>query len=84
MGGRACEGDWRAAAAAWQEAGDPYETALELAESGEADATGEALRILEDLRAEPAAARVRERLRAMGAPVAARAAGGRRAPTRPA
>ena len=66
---RGCEGDWRAAAAAWRAAGDPYETALELAESGEAEATGEALRILEDLRAEPAAARVRERLRAMGAPV---------------
>ena len=63
------QGDWRAAAAAWQEAGDPYETALELAESGEAEATGEALRILEDLRAEPAAASVRERLRAMGASV---------------
>jgi DNA-binding NarL/FixJ family response regulator len=63
------EGDWRAAAAAWQEAGDPYETALELAESGDAEATAEALRLLEDLRAEPAAARVRERLRAMGARV---------------
>ena len=63
------QGDWRAAAAAWREGGDPYETALELAESGEAEATGEALRILEDLRAEPAAASVRERLRAMGASV---------------
>jgi DNA-binding CsgD family transcriptional regulator/tetratricopeptide (TPR) repeat protein len=63
------EGDWRAAAAAWQEAGDPYETALELAESGDAEATAEALRMLEGLRAEPAAARVRERLRAMGARV---------------
>jgi DNA-binding CsgD family transcriptional regulator/tetratricopeptide (TPR) repeat protein len=63
------EGDWRAAAAAWRAAGDPYETALELAESGEPDATGEALLALEQLRAEPAAARVRERLRAMGAPV---------------
>ena len=50
-----CEGDWRAAAAAWQEAGDPYETALELAESGDAEATAEALRMLEGLRAEPAA-----------------------------
>ena len=30
------EGDWRAAAAAWRAAGDPYETALELAESGDA------------------------------------------------
>jgi DNA-binding CsgD family transcriptional regulator/tetratricopeptide (TPR) repeat protein len=63
------QGDWRAAAAAWQEAGDPYETALELAESGEAEASGEALLTLEDLRAEPAAALVRERLRAMGASV---------------
>jgi ATP/maltotriose-dependent transcriptional regulator MalT len=63
------EGDWHTAAAAWQEAGDPYETALELAESGDAEATAEALRMLEDLRAEPAAARVRERLRAMGARV---------------
>ncbi len=63
------QGDWPAAAAAWREGGDPYETALELAESGEAEATGEALRILEDLRAEPAAASVRERLRAMGASV---------------
>jgi DNA-binding CsgD family transcriptional regulator/tetratricopeptide (TPR) repeat protein len=63
------EGDWRGAAAAWREAGDPYETALELAESGDADATAQALRILEGLRAEPAAARVRERLRAMGASV---------------
>jgi DNA-binding CsgD family transcriptional regulator len=63
------EGDWRAAAAAWQEAGDPYETALELAESGDPEATAEALRMLEGLRAEPAAARVRERLRAMGARV---------------
>jgi DNA-binding CsgD family transcriptional regulator/tetratricopeptide (TPR) repeat protein len=63
------EGDWRAAAAAWREAGDPYETALELGESGDAEATAEALGMLEDLRAEPAAARVRERLRAMGARV---------------
>jgi DNA-binding CsgD family transcriptional regulator len=63
------EGDWDTAAAAWREAGDPYETALELAESGDAEATAEALGMLEDLRAEPAAARVRERLRAMGARV---------------
>jgi DNA-binding CsgD family transcriptional regulator/tetratricopeptide (TPR) repeat protein len=63
------DGDWRAAAAAWQAAGDPYETALELAQSGDPELTGEALRTLEDLGAEPAAAGVRERLRAMGAPV---------------
>jgi DNA-binding CsgD family transcriptional regulator/tetratricopeptide (TPR) repeat protein len=62
-------GDWRAAAAAWRAAGDPYETALELAESGEPDATAEALGMLEALGAQPAAAVVRERLRAMGARV---------------
>ena len=63
------QGDWRAAADAWRAAGDPYETALELAESGEAEATGEALGALDGLGAEAAAARVRERLRAMGARV---------------
>jgi DNA-binding CsgD family transcriptional regulator/tetratricopeptide (TPR) repeat protein len=63
------EGDWRAAADAWREAGDPYEMALEQAQSGDLEAMGDALRTLEGLRAEPAAARVRERLRAMGAPV---------------
>ena len=74
-GGRpGCSGDWRAAAAAWQAAGDPYETALELAESGDAEATAEALRMLEDLRAEPAA---RPRARAP-------AGDGRARPARPA
>ena len=62
-------GDWRAAAAVWEAAGDPYETALELTESGDPEATGEGLRMLEALRAEPAAAPARERLRAMGAPL---------------
>ena len=61
-------GDWRAAAAAWRRAGDPYETALELGE-GDTEACAEALRTLERLRAAPAAALVRERLRAQGAPV---------------
>jgi len=63
------QGDWRAAAGAWRAAGDPYEAALELAQSGEADVIGEALLALEGLGAQPAAAHVRERLRAMGAPV---------------
>jgi DNA-binding CsgD family transcriptional regulator/tetratricopeptide (TPR) repeat protein len=62
-------GDWRTAAAAWHAVGDPYETALELAESGDEEATLEALHALEGLRAAPAAARVRERLRAMGSRV---------------
>jgi DNA-binding CsgD family transcriptional regulator len=61
-------GDWRTAAAAWRRAGDPYETALELAE-GDADACAEALRTLERLGAAPAANFARERLRALGAPI---------------
>jgi DNA-binding CsgD family transcriptional regulator/tetratricopeptide (TPR) repeat protein len=62
-------GDWRAAADAWRAAGDPYETALELAQSGEPEAVAEALATLDALGAAPAAAIVRERLRAMGARV---------------
>jgi DNA-binding CsgD family transcriptional regulator/tetratricopeptide (TPR) repeat protein len=53
----------------WQAAGDPYEAALELAESGDAEAASEALGVLDGLGAAAAAARVRERLRAMGARV---------------
>jgi ATP/maltotriose-dependent transcriptional regulator MalT len=49
--------------------GDPYEAALELAESGDAPAAAEAVRELEALGASASAHRVRERLRAMGAPV---------------
>ena len=37
-------GDWRAAAAGWAAAGDPYEQALELIESGEPEPTLEGLR----------------------------------------
>jgi ATP/maltotriose-dependent transcriptional regulator MalT len=53
-------GEWRAAA------GDPYEQALELAESGEPEPTVEGLRVLDELGATAAAARVRRRLRAEG------------------
>jgi len=59
-------GDWRAAAAGWEAAGDPYERALELTGSGEPEATLEGLRILERLGAAPAAVRARERLTALG------------------
>jgi DNA-binding CsgD family transcriptional regulator len=59
-------GDWRAAADAWQKAGDPYERALELAESGLAEPTVEALHLLTTLGATPAAALVRRRLRELG------------------
>ena len=61
-------GDWRTAADAWRRAGDPYETALELAE-GDAEAIAEAVRLLDRLGAAPAAERARKRLRRMGAPI---------------
>ncbi len=53
--GRACVGEWRTAAAIWRRAGDPYETALELALSGEPDAIADGLEILDRLGATPAA-----------------------------
>jgi DNA-binding CsgD family transcriptional regulator/tetratricopeptide (TPR) repeat protein len=59
-------GDWRQAAQLWQSLGDPYEQALELAESGEVAPTLEALRLLDALAAEPAAALVRRRLVTLG------------------
>ena len=59
-------GDWRAAAAAWERAGRPYERALELAESGQPEPTLEALAVLTQLGALPAVAIVRERLRLQG------------------
>jgi DNA-binding CsgD family transcriptional regulator/tetratricopeptide (TPR) repeat protein len=59
-------GDWRAAAAGWAAAGDPYERAVELSASGEQQPTLEAVSILDRLGAAPAAALARRRLRAMG------------------
>lgn len=59
-------GDWRAAAAEWARLGDPYEQALELAESGDTEATLEALTLLDGLGATPAATLVRRRLRDLG------------------
>jgi DNA-binding CsgD family transcriptional regulator len=59
-------GDWRAAAEGWAALRDPYERALELAESGEVAPTVEAVHVLEDLGAAPAAHRVRLRLRELG------------------
>ena len=58
-----CTRPWtaRRPGAAW-----PYEHALELADSGEPVASLEALQLLLDLGAEPAAALVRRRLRALG------------------
>ncbi|MDT0350207.1 ATP-binding protein [Pseudonocardia charpentierae] len=59
-------GDWRAAAAEWERVGDPYERALELLESGEAEPTLEALTVLDGLGARPAATLARRRLRELG------------------
>jgi DNA-binding CsgD family transcriptional regulator/tetratricopeptide (TPR) repeat protein len=61
-------GDWRAAADGWAIAGDPYEQALELSESGDARTVAEGLRILDAMDAVGAAARVRATLRAAGVP----------------
>jgi len=59
------EGDWKAAAAAWQELDAPYERALALADGPE-EALLESLGILEQLGAGPLAAIVRQRLRDLG------------------
>ena len=58
-------GDWRAAAAAWERLGCPYEQALALA-GGDRPAQLQALEILSRLGAAPAAAIVRRNLRAAG------------------
>jgi DNA-binding CsgD family transcriptional regulator/tetratricopeptide (TPR) repeat protein len=62
----ALRGEWRPAAEAWLSHGDPYEHAVELAESGEVEPTLEALTVLDGLGAKPAAAIVRRRLRNLG------------------
>jgi len=62
----ALRGDWQAAAQAWLSEGDPYEHALELAESGQVEPTLQALTVLDRLGARPAVAMVRRRLRGLG------------------
>src|SRR5262249_15459969 len=62
----ALRGDWRSAADAWLDLGDPYEHAVALAESGHIEPTLEALTILDGLGARPAVAIVRRRLRELG------------------
>jgi DNA-binding CsgD family transcriptional regulator len=61
------DGDWRASAAWWDACGCPYERAMTLGLSVDADALREAIRLLDDLGARPAAALARSRLRAFGA-----------------
>jgi ATP/maltotriose-dependent transcriptional regulator MalT len=62
----ALRGDWRAAAQAFEAAGDPYEAALERVGSGAVEPMLQAVRTLDDLGATPAAAAARRRLRELG------------------
>jgi DNA-binding CsgD family transcriptional regulator len=62
----ALRGDWRSAADAWLDQGNPYERAIELAGSGQVESTLEALTVLDGLGATPAVAIVRGRLRGLG------------------
>lgn len=59
-------GDWQSAAKLWEELGDPYEQAMALVDSGEPERLLEALPLLDDLGARPAATLVRRRLRELG------------------
>ena len=59
-------GDWRAAANAWHELGVPYEEALALLDSGQADAMHEAARIFERLGATATLARAQAIMRQLG------------------
>jgi DNA-binding CsgD family transcriptional regulator/tetratricopeptide (TPR) repeat protein len=60
-------GDWERAAGWWYERERPFERALALAGSGATEPTIEALRMLEELGAVPAARKVRVLLRELGA-----------------
>jgi DNA-binding NarL/FixJ family response regulator len=59
-------GDWRAAAAAWQELGCPYQRALALACGDQDEAMLEALALLDGLGARQTAQRLRRQLRRRG------------------
>jgi DNA-binding CsgD family transcriptional regulator len=63
----AIRGDWRAAAAAWDERNAPYEAARARAEGDNPDALREAFATFERLGARPMAAQVAKRLRDLGA-----------------
>ena len=71
-------GDWSRAALEWDVLGCPYERALTLAFSGDADAMREAVHVTTDLGADRAADRIRQMLRSRGV----RANRGPRASTR--
>lgn len=60
-------GDWRGAAAAWEELGCPYEAARARAEGDDEGAVREAMATFERLGARPATAATRRRLQELGA-----------------
>jgi DNA-binding CsgD family transcriptional regulator/tetratricopeptide (TPR) repeat protein len=62
-------GDWRGAADAWRERGNPYELALALLEADEASAVREAHDLLAGLGARHVLPKAVQRLRELGAPV---------------
>lgn len=72
-------GDWRTAADGWADRGVPYGRAQELVDSGDVDATGEALTIFDQLGAAPAAEIARRRLRDLGGAIPRRPQPGTRA-----
>ena len=61
-------GDWAAAARLWEQAGNPYEQALELTEAPDVETVLRGLAILDGLGATAAAAMCRRRLRRAGVP----------------
>ena len=63
---RSLAGDWREAAAAWEQIGYPYERAEALSEADDDDARLEALAAFDEFGAARAASHLRRRLRAAG------------------
>ena len=63
---RSIAGDWREAAAAWEQIGYPYERAEALSEADDDDARLEALAAFDEFGAARAASHLRRRLRAAG------------------
>ena len=63
---RQIDGDWRGAAAAWDELGCPYESAVARADGDDPDELVAAVEVFHRLGARPAADRVIRRLRAYG------------------
>src|SRR5262249_56001234 len=65
----ALRGDWQSAAHAWRSEGDPYERAVELAESAQVEPTLQALAVLDGLGADPPAPLLPNRLPGPAVPI---------------